>query len=626
MSTATQQSGASKARPKRGFLIIVIIMFVLVFALVFSQAAFDLNFLRPDNTQQTFVFVALSGLIFLLLVALGFVLLRNLLKLYSEYRGGVLGSMFRTKMLVGALLLSFAPALFLFLFAYGLMNRSIDKWFSRPVEELRQDSARVASLLTQYAALNASSEALSIASSEPARRSYATQNFSGILALFRQHEASLQGGFAVALYQGEAVASFHAPAPWGALRSGIPADLSQPYLLHWNKDEYLLGESRIGDHGRILVALPFPASLDAAMRKIEQDQRMYQALGRSRKQVRSLFMMWLLLITIVVLFVATWLSLFVSKLVTRPVAALAEATREISRGHFDYRIAVRASDELGELVHSFNRMAGELENSRRQIEASNREIAQANSALEQRRRQIEIILENIPSGVLSLDAGRRIVHTNRAFTALVADAAKDRRLQIVSGASLENVFGAEVAEFLLPLLRKADRMGATATQLELPGTNGNLYLTITVASIKISGQRLGYVMVFEDFTDLLRAQKQSAWQEVARRVAHEIKNPLTPIALSAERIRRHLERGSPPDAASLEVIRGCAETIAGAVETVRTLVDEFSTLARFPAANPQPNDINAIVESALQMFQGRVDGIHIQTSYAPRLPAALADA
>ncbi len=625
MSNAGQQFGSNKARPRRGFLIVVVIMFLLVFALVFSQAALNLNFLRPGNTQQTFIFVALSGLNVLLLVALGFVLLRNLLKLYSEHRGGVLGSRFRTKMLVGALLLSFAPVLFLFLFAYGLMNRSIDKWFSRPVEELREDSARVASLLTEYAALNARSEAESIASSEETKHSYATQNFSGVLGLFRQREPTLQGGFAVALYQGESVASFHVPTPWGALRSNIPDDLSRPYLLRWNKGEYLLGDSRVGPDGRILVAIPLPPSLAMTMSKIEENERMYQELGRSRKQVRSLFMMWLLLITIVVLFFATWLSLFVSKLVTRPVAALAEATGEISRGHFDYRIAVRAADELGELVNSFNRMAAELENSRRQIEASSREIAQANSALEQRRRQIEIILESIPSGVLSLDASQHIIHANRAFTALILDAEKERAPNI-SSSTLGDVLGAEVANFLRPLLRKADRMGTVATQMDLPGRKGNLNLTITIASIKISGQRLGYVMVFEDFTDLLRAQKQSAWQEVARRVAHEIKNPLTPIALSAERIRRHLDRGSPPDEASLEVMRGCAETIAGAVETVRTLVDEFSTLARFPAARPQPNDINAIVESALQMFQGRVDGIHIATSYAPKLPPALADA
>jgi hypothetical protein len=136
---------------------------------------------------------------------------------------------------------------------------------------------------------------------------------------------------------------------------------------------------------------------------------------------------------------------------------------------------------------------------------------------------------------------------------------------------------------------------------------------------------LGYVLVFEDLSDLLRAQKQAAWREVARRVAHEIKNPLTPIALSAERIQRHLSRGTEPDAVSLEVIRKCAKTIQNAVESVRTLVDQFSALARFPASRPQPASLNSLVESALIMFEGRLEGIRVRTELAHDLPGVMAD-
>jgi nitrogen fixation/metabolism regulation signal transduction histidine kinase len=132
-------------------------------------------------------------------------------------------------------------------------------------------------------------------------------------------------------------------------------------------------------------------------------------------------------------------------------------------------------------------------------------------------------------------------------------------------------------------------------------------------------------VVFEDLSDLLKAQKQAAWREVARRVAHEIKNPLTPIALSAERIQRHLDRAGPADRASMGVVHSCAETIAGAVQTVRRLVDEFSTLARFPVSNPQPADINDIIENALAMFYGRLDGVGLHKSLAPDLPKVLAD-
>jgi two-component system nitrogen regulation sensor histidine kinase NtrY len=181
-----------------------------------------------------------------------------------------------------------------------------------------------------------------------------------------------------------------------------------------------------------------------------------------------------------------------------------------------------------------------------------------------------------------------------------------------------------VIDDLAHMLRKADRMGTTTSQLEAPVGGRVFNLAVTVASLKRESHRLGYVVVFEDLSDLLKAQKQTAWSEVARRVAHEIKNPLTPIALSAQRIKRHLERGTPDDA-SLAVIHGCADTIAGAVETVRKLVDEFSTMARFPAAQVRPADVNGIVHSALLMFDGRLEGVTVRTFLGSDLPKVLAD-
>jgi nitrogen fixation/metabolism regulation signal transduction histidine kinase len=160
--------------------------------------------------------------------------------------------------------------------------------------------------------------------------------------------------------------------------------------------------------------------------------------------------------------------------------------------------------------------------------------------------------------------------------------------------------------------------------MELPIQRMQLNVAVTVATLQHNAQRLGYVLVFEDLSDLLHAQKQAAWREVARRVAHEIKNPLTPIGLSAERILRHLDR-KPADAASLDVVRSCAITIEGAVETVRTLVNEFSTLARFPTSKPQPADINAIAENALSMFNGRLDQIRVRTLFGNNLPRVMAD-
>src|SRR6266851_273047 len=619
-------------RPKPSRKKIIILLTVgslLLFGILLSESSFDLPFINPATNQQTVFLVALSLIVFLLFVVLTFVLWRNLLKLFAERRLGVLGSKFRTRLVVGSLLLSFLPVIVMFWFAYGLMNRSIDKWFSTPVEEVRQDTALMASLISKYAAENARTEALSIAASPETQHAFAGHSFAGVLNQFREHEATLQGGFAIAIESGNAEASLDAPAAWPMLKPNLPplpVTSDRPQHINWNGVEYILGSAPVGDRGEILVAMPLPRNFAETQKQLEASQRRYLELARDRRQVRRQYMVVLWLLTGMVLFASMWLALFLSRLVTRPVVALAEATQEISRGNLNYRVEVPAADELGDLVRSFNQMAEELQISRRQIEASSQELSAANVELEQRRQHIETVLESIPTGVLSLDAGLRVTHVNQALLRMLRPAQEPTQIAaILVGASLRDLFPPEVLEDLEPLLRRANRMGTTTTQMEFAVQRIQLNVAVTVATLQHNQQRMGYVLVFEDLSDVLRAQKQAAWREVARRVAHEIKNPLTPIALSADRILRHLDRGAQPDPASIEVVRSCAETIGSAVETVRTLVNEFSTLASFPASQPQPADINAIAESALSMFNGRLDGIRVRTLFACDLPKVLAD-
>ncbi|HZR30444.1 MAG TPA: ATP-binding protein [Terriglobales bacterium] len=600
----------------------------LLASFMLSQASFDLPFLRPTSSEQTLVFATLSAIIFLLLLVLSFVLVRTLVKLFAERRVGVLGSKFRTKMVVGALALSFAPVIFLFLFAYGLMNRSIDKWFSRPVEEVREDTEAMTRLLSKYASQNVRAEAQSIAAAPETVKAFEGGNFAGVVNVFREHEITLQKGFVFAISEGRAEASLHAPDGWPALESRMPlseAAAGEPAHFSFGDKEYILGSARVGARGTILVAMPLPSAFSDTVKQIEASQQRYFELIQKRRLVRRTYVGELLLLTVVVLFASTWFALFLSKLVTRPVAALAEATQQISRGRLDHRVQVAASDELGELVESFNRMAGDLEASRQQIVASSRDLKDANIALEQRRRHMETILESIPTGVLSLDAEKRVTHVNVALQRIFGATRRQQGAHFQVGALLNEVFSPEVMEDMEPLLRRADRMGMTSSQLELSWQRATLNLAVTVAALQHEDRQLGYVVVFEDLSDLLKAQKQAAWREVARRVAHEIKNPLTPIALSAERILRHLERGAKPDPVSLSIIHSCADTIAGAVETVRSLVDEFSALARFPTAQPTPANINAIVESVLSMFNGRLDKVKVRTALAPGLPKVMAD-
>ncbi len=618
----------TKTSGRRKAVIALAIGAFLLLAILVLQASFNLKFISPDSNQELLFFAGLSGLIFFAFVALTVVLGRNLLKLYAERRQGVAGSKFRTRLVVVSLLLSFLPVIAMFWFSYGLMNRSIDKWFSQPVEEVRADTAAMSALLYDYAGQNAASEAQSIAQSDEFRRAFASKNFSETTEELQEHIPTLQGGFVLALVDGNVAASLNPPALWTDMKNRFPVQSAlrgeHPHF-QWGQTDYIVAAAPLQD-GAVLVAMPLPPKFAETAKQIQDSQRRYIELAAKRKLFRRTYIGFLLLLTVVVLFASTWLALLLSKLVNRPVAALAAGTEAISKGQLDYRVDIRATDELAELVQSFNSMAEQLESSRYQIEASSRDVGAANEALERRRRYIETVLESIPTGVISIDAARRVTLANAAFSRMFYL----ERSEYVSPASLVNlplrdVMPADVLADLEPLLRRADRMGITAANMELALPRSQLNVAVTVSALRHAAEGLGYVLVFEDLSDLLRAQKQAAWREVARRVAHEIKNPLTPIALSAERIHRHLTRSTAPDATSLEVIRSCAETIRNAVETVRTLVDEFSVLARFPASRPQPASLNTLVEGALIMFNGRLEGIRVHTELAHDLPAVMAD-
>jgi len=632
MSPVTPSTRDRKKRNSTPAVVALSICIFFLFTVIFAQATFKLTFLQPDTSEETIIFAAVSALIFLLFVALTFVLLRTLLRIYAERKTGALGSKFSSHMVLGALLLSLGPVIFLFLFSYGLLNRSLEKWFSRPTEDVQYHTQLIASLLTNYAANNAQDEAIRLAASPAAEKSFQTDNFSYLMEEFRRSEVTLQDGFAFAIVDDVAEASFHAPEAWPLIRRHLPPRASpyQAKTFELLGDTYVLGRTRVGDHGQILVAMPLPANYSAMLRDIERSQNEYSDLRLQRRRLRRTYLGYLLFLTVGVLFASTWLALYLSRMVTRPLVALAEATHEISRGRLDYRVDVRAGSEIGQLVDSFNRMAGDLETGRNSLEASGRALAEINSQLEQRTRNIETILESVPSGVLSLDASRQIVHSNAAVLRLLRlDQEPPDSLQ-----TLHDLFPPDAVADLEHLLRKADRMGSVTSQMEFATPRAHLNVAVTVASLDTFPQRAasngkrraGYVVVLEDLTDILRAQRQAAWREVARRVAHEIKNPLTPLALSAERIRRHLDRATAPDAASLGVIRQCAATICSSIDTVRKLVDEFSMLARFPAAKPQPADINAIVNEALLMFDGRLNGIRVRRLLASALPPVQADA
>jgi two-component system nitrogen regulation sensor histidine kinase NtrY len=612
---------------------------VFLFALLGALQAFNLSevrFLTPENSGETLAFVGLTVLVFLLLMLLVTLLFRNILKLYADQSGSALGARLRTRLVVGAALIALIPAVCMFLFSFLLLNRSLDRWFSQPTADLREDANRVVLELAQYATGNARVEAESIAASAALDR--AADQLQQELG---SHRITLEGGFAVVYSKDrDVVASFQAPVelssaslvPWfadqeneapilqGALSQVLlpAAQRSDETLLRVAGRDYALGMAASASGRVVVVALPVPQGLSRTTEQIRSGAAEYRQLLRSRTRVRTTFILMLLLITVFVFFSSVWLALFLSKQITRPVEALAEAMDEIAAGKYEHRVSTLATGEMADLIRSFNHMAADLDASRQLAESAQAQLTAANRAVEERRRELETIVETIPSGVVTLDGASRVLQSNRAFAALIG-IKEDASL---TGKRIETLLPAECAEDLAGVIRRGLRMGAASTELEFAARSRNLHLAITSARLDLGRGQTGSVLVVEDTTELLRAQRQLAWKEVAQQVAHEIKNPLTPIALSAERIGRHLDRTQPN---SPNIIRKCSEVILGCVGTLRTLVDQFSALAQFPAPQPRACDMNQIVDEALALFGGRLEGITVQRNLEQSLPSVLAD-
>ena len=666
---------------RRRVLIIVLGIAALLLALGYAALnAFKDLPLSPETTSQILVFTALSAVAFLLFVGVMLLLVRNLLKLYADRRSGVMGSRLRTRMLWGAVLVSLVPIAFMFFLSYGLMNRSVDRWFSQPVTQMRDDSSRVATDLAQYTTANARVEAESIAAAlpalNPARDRDELANRAQVERVLRDHQITLQGGFVVVFRDGRPVAALNLPnrsgsqatiKPWLQDRTP-PADAAtdnpppaQPaaepvFNVTDSAGAGLLAAAQRSDNpiftvagadyalgavavprpakasapvANVVVGLPLPHSLSATMADLEDRLNRSFALSLERRSVRNTYMIYMLMMTVLALFASTWLALHLSKQVTKPVEALADAMALIAGGNYSHRVEESATEELGDLVRSFNHMAADLDQSRAQVEASTQLLSAANSALEARRGELETMLETIPNGVATIGPDGRILLTNRALTEMLDPGGQ----QPFIGRFIDKVFPAEVLEALDRLMRRSHRMGSASGEMEMTSNGQTLNLAATVALLESKGARehLGYVIVLENATELLRAQKQSAWKEVARRVAHEIKNPLTPISLSAEQIGRHIERldttlhDASLESPSIAVIRRCSQVISSSVESMRSLVDQFASLAQFPTAMPRPADLNTIVDNSLAIFAGRTQKIRIVRRLGVDLPLVLAD-
>jgi PAS domain S-box-containing protein len=551
----------------------VVVMIVLV-ALIVWQGSFTFGEYAPQSAEQTFLFWAVSTLVFLLTVTIGFMLFRTAVKLYIERQANKEGSRIKMKLVAGALALSFVPVIFLVVFDIHVLNRNIEKWFTRPARNIEASLVDIARGIERESRDRVAALA-KWAASLPEVRSFAADSALGTAAAAH---ICADAGIDEVIFE----------------RSG-----STPVRICGDTAGSAAIEARVHlPEGSLLVRDRVAVDLAAKEHEIRAEIAEYNQLATAKKEFRSFYRELLALISLFILFFATWLGLFFARQISVPIVALLEAAREVRRGDLATRVRVQAIDELAELVRGFNEMTQDLEANARE--------------LERRRRFTEAILESIPTGVISLAADGKIQRVNAALSRILPAE------RVAQATRLDDLFSPEDAAEIRYLLKRARRTGQASRQLDLNTGGQILHSSITVAALE-ARVTSGFVMVLEDTSELLRAQKAAAWHEVARRIAHEIKNPLTPITLSADRIARHLDKTALPPEFS-RIAREATTTISREVESVKTLVDEFSRFARFPAAQLAPANLNEVIEDALAVFNGRLDGIDIHTELASSLP------
>ncbi len=610
------------------------LLVALLLAGVFTLGSLDLPF-EPRQWSEVVVLFALSTFIVAALLVFGLVLTRSLLRLWAERRAQQLGSRFKTKMVLGAMAISLLPVVFMFFISYALLNRTLGRWFPRPLEIAAEESQKLLNNLgraeherLKTLAAKVVDPAAQIPSSRPG--GYGRPNVAAFLngadaAWTIERNGNVRGGQTLFTSRKEgkefdpAAAEDISPRLVRILPSGVELWEARGKL-------YLAAMAEFSNGELFVVGRRVPDEFLKRYSEIETQALAYAQQKHQYRALKTQMLLSLLLFTVLLLFAVTWFALFLSKQVTVPIQALAEATREVTAGNFDVQVAEQAQDELGILVHSFNQMTAQLGDSRRQIDEFTRSLQQAVQELERRRKLMEAILENIPTGVLSLDDSGAIVRVNPAVAKIFGETARSAR-------RLEALLGEEAARGVQHLMRGSLRMGVASKELEIALPGRLLHAAVTVSSLGPRRSNPGFVVVVDDLTELLRAQKAAAWQEVAQRIAHEIKNPLTPIQLSAQRLGRYLERqlaapgpgGSAREGEFARLVGECAGLIEREVAALESLVHEFSRFARFPTARLMPADINAIVSSALEVFGERLEGITVRTELAQGLPTVKAD-
>lgn len=603
---------------------ITLLGLVLLLVYRFETQLVDLATRIPLTSH--ILILALVNLNILLVVLFVFLVLRNIAKLLFERQRHIPGAHLRTRLVVAFAGISLLPTVLLFIVAAGLISTSINNWFSNEIENSLQESLEVSQTYYKTSADNALYYAEQLARQIKEQKLLNQDNLPLLQELIqlKQKEYNLGVVEVFSATHEELVRAANPQIPSADITDPGSEDISEalhgkvltrinsvghadlirgivPIRSNWTERDIV---------GAVVVNYYVPYSLVSKMKEISTTYEQYKNTKLFKGRIQKVYIIVLLLVALVILFLAMWFGFQMARGITGPIQDLAEATSRVAAGDLEMTIEPRSQDEIGYLVKAFNQMTHDLRLGQMRLKEANQELQASNAELEQRRRYMEIVLKNVTAGVISLDQQGRLSTINSAA---------ERLLRIktgkVLGKSIGDVVGAEHMPLVIDFLQEMNQSGKDTLRKQLTFNLQDNKLTLQVMATSLrdeSGDFIGTVVVFDDLTQLFKVQRMEAWREVARRIAHEIKNPLTPIQLSAQRLRRrYLERFTADD----KVFDECTGMIVQQVEELKNLVNEFSNFARMPASSPSPNNLNEIINEALILFQQAHR--HIRFSFLP---------
>lgn len=599
-------------RKKRTRLIILACLILIPLLTFLETRVVQLGPVSLPVSGNVLIF-ALININVLLLLLMVFLVLRNLAQLVFERRRKFLGTKLRTKLVIAFVSMSFFPTGLLFFIALQFVSTSMDYWFNSNVEQSLQESLTIAKNVYQDAKVQVNRQGRVIADRlESVRyRRITSENLD--LFLYEVLESHGLAGLELVSDQQATVSAAFATDIAQQVVPEIPQDLLRKALAGERElvtiQPVVAGELvrgltpvKIGGlearQGVLIASLLIPQERIWRMEAISSGFEGYRQLMLLKAPIKTSLLVMLLIVTLLIVFCAIWFAFYVAGGLTGPIGKLAEATRRVADGELDFVLEKTSGDEMGTLVDSFNQMTRDLLASKSEVEEANKALKQSNLELDTRRRYMEIILQNVAAGVISLDHEGNIATINHFAEVLLKI---DRKTFV--GRHYRTILRQDHLLILESFLAELARSGKTSIERPLRLTVGNETFSLRVNFTKLedeNGLPLGVVLVFDNLTELEKAQRMAAWREVARRIAHEVKNPLTPIQLSAQRLRKkYLDRLGDDQ----EVFDICTKTIVNQVDELKKLVSEFSSFARMPAVQKSRNDLAEMAQEALALYR-----------------------